>query len=123
MHTYFYHHTLCGHMEQNSSVKQLNEFQRSNWNLYSRFAGRCSLFILFPYIWYSTPIITPQTKDGEKKSCFSLFHILAFQALDTLGNTKWRVNKRVLGILDRIWASGGRLADLVDREDVGDDAT
>ncbi|KAF3663960.1 DNA-directed RNA polymerase 1, mitochondrial [Capsicum annuum] len=41
-----------------------------------------------------------------------------FQALDTLGNTKWRVNKRVLGILDRIWASGGRLADLVDREDV-----
>ncbi|CAN4121991.1 unnamed protein product [Withania somnifera] len=40
------------------------------------------------------------------------------QALDTLGNTKWRVNKRVLGIVDRIWATGGRLADLVDREDV-----
>ncbi|KAK9277423.1 hypothetical protein L1049_006966 [Liquidambar formosana] len=41
-----------------------------------------------------------------------------FEALDTLGNTKWRVNKRVLSIIDRIWASGGRLADLVDREDV-----
>ncbi|XP_047340639.1 DNA-directed RNA polymerase 1B, mitochondrial-like [Impatiens glandulifera] len=41
-----------------------------------------------------------------------------FEALDTLGHTKWRVNKRVLGVIDRIWASGGRLADLVDREDV-----
>ncbi|XP_010261422.1 PREDICTED: DNA-directed RNA polymerase 2B, chloroplastic/mitochondrial-like isoform X2 [Nelumbo nucifera] len=41
-----------------------------------------------------------------------------FEALDTLGNTKWRINKRVLGVVDRIWASGGRLADLVDREDV-----
>ncbi|KAK9676163.1 hypothetical protein RND81_11G058800 [Saponaria officinalis] len=41
-----------------------------------------------------------------------------FEALNTLGNTKWRVNKKVLGIIDRIWASGGRLADLVDREDI-----
>ncbi|PKA55846.1 DNA-directed RNA polymerase 1, mitochondrial [Apostasia shenzhenica] len=41
-----------------------------------------------------------------------------FEALDTLGNTKWRVNKRVLDIVDRIWSSGGRLADLVDREDI-----
>ncbi|KAJ6794908.1 DNA-directed RNA polymerase 1B, mitochondrial-like [Iris pallida] len=41
-----------------------------------------------------------------------------YEALDTLGNTKWRVNKRVLSIVDRIWSSGGRLADLVDREDI-----
>ncbi|KAH9611681.1 hypothetical protein KSS87_017399 [Heliosperma pusillum] len=41
-----------------------------------------------------------------------------FEALNTLGNTKWRVNKKVLSIIERIWASGGRLADLVDREDV-----
>ncbi|KAM0987014.1 hypothetical protein ACFX2G_011379 [Malus domestica] len=41
-----------------------------------------------------------------------------FEALDTLGSTKWRVNKRVLGVIDRIWANGGHLADLVDREDV-----
>jgi len=41
-----------------------------------------------------------------------------FQALNTLGSTKWRVNKRVLSIIDRIWSSGGRLADLVDRADV-----
>lgn len=40
------------------------------------------------------------------------------QALDTLGYTKWRVNKRVLAVVDRIWANGGRLAGLVDREDV-----
>ncbi|RLM87004.1 DNA-directed RNA polymerase 1B, mitochondrial-like [Panicum miliaceum] len=41
-----------------------------------------------------------------------------FEALNTLGSTKWRVNKRVLSIIDRIWSSGGRLADLVDRTDV-----
>ncbi|KAI4314037.1 hypothetical protein L6164_026980 [Bauhinia variegata] len=41
-----------------------------------------------------------------------------FEALDYLGSTKWRVNKRVLSVIDRIWASGGCLADLVDREDV-----
>ncbi|GAB4828012.1 DNA-directed RNA polymerase 2B, chloroplastic/mitochondrial [Ancistrocladus abbreviatus] len=41
-----------------------------------------------------------------------------FEALDTLGKTRWRVNKRVLSVLDRIWASGGHLADLVDRSDV-----
>ncbi|XP_020579959.1 DNA-directed RNA polymerase 1B, mitochondrial-like [Phalaenopsis equestris] len=41
-----------------------------------------------------------------------------FEALNTLGETKWRVNKRVLGIVDRIWSSGGRLAELVDRDDI-----
>ncbi|KAG8659680.1 hypothetical protein MANES_02G061300v8 [Manihot esculenta] len=41
-----------------------------------------------------------------------------FEALDTLGRTKWRINKRILSIVDRIWNSGGRLADLVDRSDV-----
>ncbi|KMS96000.1 hypothetical protein BVRB_003160 [Beta vulgaris subsp. vulgaris] len=41
-----------------------------------------------------------------------------FEALDTLGNTKWRVNKKVLSIVDKIWANGGRLADLVDWDDV-----
>ncbi|KAL3640220.1 DNA-directed RNA polymerase 2, chloroplastic/mitochondrial [Castilleja foliolosa] len=41
-----------------------------------------------------------------------------FEALDILGSTRWRVNKRVLSVIDRIWASGGRLADLVDRSDI-----
>lgn len=44
--------------------------------------------------------------------------LLTVQALDTLGRTKWRVNKRVLGVVDKIWASGGHLADLIDRNDV-----
>lgn len=47
---------------------------------------------------------------------FLLFYL--YQALDTLGNTKWRINKKILGVVDRIWTSGGRLADLVDRDDV-----
>lgn len=41
-----------------------------------------------------------------------------FEALDTLGSTKWRINKKILSVVDRIWTSGGRLADLVDRDDV-----
>ncbi|XP_076919074.1 DNA-directed RNA polymerase 1B, mitochondrial-like [Bidens hawaiensis] len=41
-----------------------------------------------------------------------------FEALNTLGSTKWRVNRKVLGVVDRIWASGGRIADLVDRDDL-----
>nr|GMC66015.1 DNA-directed RNA polymerase 2B, chloroplastic/mitochondrial [Ipomoea batatas] len=41
-----------------------------------------------------------------------------FEALDTLGSTRWRINKTVLSVVDRIWASGGRLADLVDRDDI-----
>lgn len=43
---------------------------------------------------------------------------LLFQALDTLGNTKWRINKRILGVVERIWSSGGDLAGLVNRDDV-----
>lgn len=54
---------------------------------------------------------------------YSLFRALwsntAFmQALNILGRAKWRVNKRVLSVVDNIWGSGGRVAGLVDREDV-----
>ncbi|XP_057949958.1 DNA-directed RNA polymerase 3, chloroplastic-like isoform X3 [Malania oleifera] len=41
-----------------------------------------------------------------------------FEALDTLGSTKWRVNRRVLNVVESIWARGGNLAGLVDREDL-----
>lgn len=41
-----------------------------------------------------------------------------FEALDTLGSNKWRVNNKVLNVVDRIWSSGGRLAHLVDRNDI-----
>ncbi|PIN02099.1 Mitochondrial/chloroplast DNA-directed RNA polymerase RPO41 [Handroanthus impetiginosus] len=34
------------------------------------------------------------------------------QALDTLGNTKWRVNKRILSVVESIWALGGDIAGL-----------
>ena len=57
-------------------------------------------------------------ESGINLSVAKTMLLFFYQALDTLGNTKWRVNKRVLGVIDRIWASGGGLADLVDREDV-----
>ncbi|XP_019463791.1 PREDICTED: DNA-directed RNA polymerase 3, chloroplastic-like isoform X1 [Lupinus angustifolius] len=41
-----------------------------------------------------------------------------FEALDTLGSTKWRVNRRLLGVVESIWAGGGNIAGLIDREDV-----
>ncbi|XVE63488.1 hypothetical protein DITRI_Ditri07aG0024400 [Diplodiscus trichospermus] len=41
-----------------------------------------------------------------------------FEALDMLGSTKWRVNKKVLAVVESIWASGGNIAGLVDRNDV-----
>ncbi|GAB4838133.1 hypothetical protein Ancab_027662 [Ancistrocladus abbreviatus] len=43
---------------------------------------------------------------------------LSMQALDTLGNTKWRVNRRVLSVVEILWSRGGNIAGLVDREDV-----
>ncbi|CAH8263306.1 unnamed protein product [Arabidopsis lyrata] len=41
-----------------------------------------------------------------------------FEALDTLGNTKWRVNRNILDVVERLWADGGNIAGLVNREDV-----
>ncbi|OAY31446.1 DNA-directed RNA polymerase 3B, chloroplastic isoform X2 [Manihot esculenta] len=41
-----------------------------------------------------------------------------YEALDTLGNTKWRVNRRVLNVVESIWARGGNVAGLVDRADI-----
>ncbi|KAF7838116.1 DNA-directed RNA polymerase 3, chloroplastic [Senna tora] len=41
-----------------------------------------------------------------------------FEALDMLGNTKWRINRKVLSVVESIWAGGGNIAGLVDRNDV-----
>ncbi|XP_052199386.1 DNA-directed RNA polymerase 3B, chloroplastic [Diospyros lotus] len=41
-----------------------------------------------------------------------------YEALDTLGSTKWRINRRVLSVVESIWAGGGDIGGLVDREDV-----
>ncbi|KAF7133322.1 hypothetical protein RHSIM_Rhsim09G0120300 [Rhododendron simsii] len=59
-----------------------------------------------------------RTPKKQLDSVFEVWEHWFFHALNTLGNTKWRVNKRVLGVIDRIWANGGNLADLVDREDI-----
>ncbi|KAE8665551.1 DNA-directed RNA polymerase 3 [Hibiscus syriacus] len=39
-------------------------------------------------------------------------------ALDTLGITKSRVNNKVLAVVESIWATGGNIAGLVDRNDI-----
>ncbi|XP_028789269.1 DNA-directed RNA polymerase 3, chloroplastic-like [Neltuma alba] len=41
-----------------------------------------------------------------------------YEALDTLGQTKWRINKKLLSVVESIWAGGGNIAGLVDRNDV-----
>ncbi|XP_074280847.1 DNA-directed RNA polymerase 3B, chloroplastic [Silene latifolia] len=41
-----------------------------------------------------------------------------FEALNTLGTTKWRINRKVLGVVEGLWASGGNIAGLVNCEDV-----
>uniref|UniRef100_A0A0E0LE47 DNA-directed RNA polymerase n=1 Tax=Oryza punctata TaxID=4537 RepID=A0A0E0LE47_ORYPU len=41
-----------------------------------------------------------------------------FEALDTLGSTKWRVNRRVHDTVETIWSRGGGIAGLVDKGDI-----
>lgn len=62
--------------------------------------------------------LIPDSADRRAKGLLMFYIKICSQALDTLGSTKWRVNKRVLNVIDRIWATGGRLGDLVDRSDV-----
>lgn len=57
----------------------------------------------------------------QKKKNFLIrlmFKFAQVQALDTLGNTEWRINKRVLTVMESIWAGGGNTGGLVDRKDV-----
>jgi hypothetical protein len=41
-----------------------------------------------------------------------------WQALDILGSTKWRVNRRVHDVVETIWSRGGGIAGLVDKGNV-----
>ncbi|CAO1948721.1 unnamed protein product [Urochloa humidicola] len=41
-----------------------------------------------------------------------------FEALDILGSTKWRVNRRVHDVVETIWSRGGGIAGLVDKTDI-----
>lgn len=52
-----------------------------------------------------------------RKLLFTQF-IVNVQALDMLGSTKWRVNRKILSVVECIWAAGGNVAGLVPREDV-----
>ncbi|XP_024391337.1 DNA-directed RNA polymerase 1B, mitochondrial isoform X1 [Physcomitrium patens] len=40
------------------------------------------------------------------------------EALNVLGETGWRVNKRVLEVVEKLWKAGGGIADLVEADDV-----
>ncbi|THU63720.1 hypothetical protein C4D60_Mb01t18810 [Musa balbisiana] len=40
------------------------------------------------------------------------------KALDTLGRTKWRINRRILDVIEIVWSRGGGIAGLVDRKDI-----
>ncbi|GAB2248408.1 hypothetical protein Droror1_Dr00008290 [Drosera rotundifolia] len=82
-----------------------------NWTRYSKGA-----YLFLPSYMMRTHGARQQREVVKKVPLKQLQSV--FEALNTLGNTKWKVNKRVLGIIDRIWATGGRLGDLVDRDDV-----
>ncbi|XP_028091898.1 DNA-directed RNA polymerase 3, chloroplastic-like [Camellia sinensis] len=58
-----------------------------------------------------------QQQDAVKKIAVKQMQ-KGYEALDTLGNTKWRVNRRVLSVVESIWAGGGNIGGLVDRKDV-----
>ncbi|KAG2253256.1 hypothetical protein Bca52824_083392 [Brassica carinata] len=70
--------------------------------------------MVIPYL----PMLIPPRNWTGYEMFASFLGCVAVMALDTLGNTKWRINKKVLSLVDRIWANGGRLGGLVDRDDV-----
>ncbi|KAF5745333.1 hypothetical protein HS088_TW07G00917 [Tripterygium wilfordii] len=82
-----------------------------NWTRYDRGA-----YLFLPSYFMRTHG-AKQQRDAIKRSLKQHLEPI-FEALDTLGSTKWRLNKKVLGVIDRIWAGGGCLAGLVDHEDV-----
>ncbi|XP_062178704.1 DNA-directed RNA polymerase 3B, chloroplastic-like [Phragmites australis] len=41
-----------------------------------------------------------------------------FEALDILGRTKWRVNRRIHDVVEAIWSRGGGIAGLVDKGNI-----
>ncbi|KAF8658576.1 hypothetical protein HU200_059036 [Digitaria exilis] len=43
---------------------------------------------------------------------------VSLRALDILGSTKWRVNRRVHDVVETIWSRGGGIAGLVDKENI-----
>lgn len=50
----------------------------------------------------------------------SLFNELCMsvQALDVLGETRWKINRQVMEVVEKLWENGGGIADLVESTDV-----
>ncbi|KAJ4748047.1 DNA-directed RNA polymerase [Rhynchospora pubera] len=44
--------------------------------------------------------------------------VKVLEALDVLGRTKWRINRRVLDVVETIWSTGGNIAGLVNKQDI-----
>jgi len=47
-----------------------------------------------------------------------IVHNIHVQALSVLGETGWKINKRVLEVVEKLWVAGGGIADLVEAADV-----
>lgn len=43
---------------------------------------------------------------------------MSVQALDVLGETRWKINRKVMEIVEKLWENGGGIADLVESTDV-----
>ncbi|PQQ03352.1 hypothetical protein Pyn_01424 [Prunus yedoensis var. nudiflora] len=75
--------------------------------------------MLIPYVPMLVPPKRWKGKQVDAMRNISRNQMLkVFEALDMLGSTKWRVNKKVLSVVESIWARGGKVAGLVNREDV-----
>ncbi|KAL9262688.1 DNA-directed RNA polymerase 1B, mitochondrial-like protein [Drosera capensis] len=66
---------------------------------------------------YMPMLVPPLNWTGYSKGAY-LFLPSYMMRSQHVGQYQMESNKRVLGTIDRIWATGGRLGDLVDRDDV-----
>uniref|UniRef100_A0A804UJ27 DNA-directed RNA polymerase n=1 Tax=Zea mays TaxID=4577 RepID=A0A804UJ27_MAIZE len=55
---------------------------------------------------------------AESEALIADLESLSKEALDILGSTKWRVNRRVHDVVETIWSQGGGIAGLVDKANI-----
>ncbi|KAG6557207.1 hypothetical protein Mapa_001134 [Marchantia paleacea] len=58
-----------------------------------------------------------QQREAIQKATRTSMHNV-FHALNTLGSVRWKINTRVLDVIEEIWKDGGRLAQMVDADNV-----
>lgn len=101
--------------------------------------GRCELLapvflpmIVEPKPWttvddggYYSPAIRPLklVKTRQKNYLEELFHLaeempLVYQAVNAVQSTAWRVNRKVLGVMQHMWDSGSEAGELPSRQDI-----